>query len=224
MKKILSFVVLAVLCILTVRAQERAALWKSFLTSADKSEWKGIRFSYDHANMRYSGGNDIVRLGYNGFSVGYVQSFLLRHKLPLFLETGGGVNFLRRSYDGSEDVIVNKYSTNIFALSIPVNVVYKVDVCDKVTVKPYTGLYLRLNLTAKQKYEGGVGGYATEDDINLFDGDNAESWKRVQLGWRIGASAEYGCYSLGLGYAVDFNKIAYESRFGTLSLTLGMNF
>lgn len=223
MKKILSFVSLIVWCTLTVNAQERAS-WKSFLTSADKSAWKGIRFSYDHSNMRCSGGNDVVRLGYNGFSVGYVQSFLLGHKLPLFLETGGGVNYLHRSYDGSNGAVVNKYSTNILALSIPVNVVYKVNVCDKVTVKPYTGLYLRLNLMAKQNFEGGPEGYTVEDDINLFSGDNAESWKRVQLGWRIGASAEYGRYSVGLGYAVDFNKIAYESRFGTLSLTLGMNF
>lgn len=223
MKKILSFVMFVVLCVSAAHAQERAS-WKSFLTSADKATWKGVRLSYDHANMRFSGGNDLVRLGYNGLSVGYVQSFLLGHKLPLFLETGGGVNFLRRSYDGSEDVIVNKYSTNIFALSIPVNVVYKVRVSDRVTVKPYTGLCLRLNLMAKQKYEGGIEGHTVEDDINLFGGDDAESWKRVQLGWRIGASAEYGCYSLGLGYAVDFNSIADESRFGTLSLTLGMNF
>lgn len=221
MKKILSFLIL-VLSFATVICAQEYSSWKTLLTGADKATWKGVRFSYDHTNFRYSGGNDMVRLGYNGFSLGYVQSFLLGRKLPLFLETGAGVNFLRHSYDGSDDVIVNKYSTNVFALSVPVNVVYKIEVTDRISIKPYTGLYLRANLMAKQNAESGLNGKTYEDDVNLFDGDS-ESWKRVQLGWDVGVTAGYSRYNIGIGYAIDFNKIAYEAKLGTLSVRLGMN-
>lgn len=223
MKKLYLLLCICSMCTLAIRAQENVS-WKTRLTSADRTTWKGVRISYDHTNMRYSGGNDLKRIGYNGISAGYVHSFNLGRKLPLFLETGAGLDFFRHSFDGSEGRIVEKVSTNILGLNIPANVVYKINITDKIAVKPYTGLYLRLNLLAKEKFECGLTDNTSEEAVNLFDGDLGESWNRVQLGWQIGAAVDYGCYNVGVGYAIDFNPIAVDSRLGVFSLRLGLNF
>lgn len=221
MKKILSFLMLVIMCITVARAQGNGMLSTSTV-DADKATWKGLRFSYDHATERYTGKGNYDGVGFNGFSLGYVQAFRLGRKLPLFLETGAGVNFLRHCEDESEDDYVEKYSVNLFSLSVPVNVVYKFDLTDKVSIKPYTGLYLRLNLMAKEKEESGYTGKTAKESYNMFDGDNG--LKRVQLGWNVGVTLDYSRYNIGIGYALDFNEIEEESKFGTLSIRLGMNF
>lgn len=46
----------------------------------------------------------------------------------------------------------------------------------------------------------------------------------MQIGWRIGVTVDYGIYNVGVGYGIDFNKIADESKFGILSVNIGMDF
>ena len=220
MKKTLLLVLLCITYMATATAQSKDI--KAMLTKTDHTSWRGMRFSYNHSNMRYSGGDEVFKFGYNGFSLGYVQAFSIAKKLPLFIEAGAGIDFMRHSFDGSEGDMTDKYSINILALDIPVNVVYKVKLTNKINIKPYTGIYLRLNMLAKEKDEIGGNSETFKEDYNLFDGD--DGWKRVQLGWQIGAMADYSRYSIGLGYSIDFNEITESCKFGTLSVRLGYNF
>lgn len=63
-------------------------------SSSDNTPWKGLRFSYDRTFVNIDI-DDAPSQDMNGFSLGYVQSFSIAKKLPLFFETGAGINFAR---------------------------------------------------------------------------------------------------------------------------------
>lgn len=188
-------------------------------SSSDVPAWKGLRFSYDRTFMSYDykGAEDTDM---NGFSVGYVHSFNIAKSLPIFLETGAGINFAKwsESEDGAD------YSTTLLGLTIPVNFVYGISINDKLAIKPYTGLYLRANLMGKDKYEDD--GESSED--NLFDKDDMGgedyTWNRVQVGWQIGTTLDINKFNVGISYALDFNEIAEKQRTSNFSVRLGYNF
>ena len=136
--------------------------------SSDVEAWKGLRFSYDRTFVSADDdkseygkyGLDVD--GFQGFSVGYVQSFKIAKKLPIFFETGLGLNYARWSdsedYTEDEDGYngEDKYSMNSLGLTIPLNFVYGVKINDMLTIKPYTGFYLRINVMAKAKLKSEV--------------------------------------------------------------------
>ena len=175
--------------------------------------WKGLRLSYDIPFMSGDGKSESG----NGFSVDYAHSFNIAKSLPIFLETGAGINYAKwsESEDGAD------YSTTLLGLTIPVNFVYGISINDKLAIKPYTGLYLRANLMGKDKYE--------EDgesmDWNLFDKDETDpTWNRVQVGWQIGTTLDINKFNVGISYALDFNEIAEELKTSKFSVRVGYNF
>lgn len=188
-------------------------------SSSDVPAWKGLRVSYDRTFMSYDyeGAED---LNMNGFSIGYVHSFNIAKSLPIFLETGAGINFAKwsESEDGAD------YSTTLLGLTIPVNFVYGISINDKLAIKPYTGLYLRANLMGKDKYE--EDGESSED--NLFDKDDMGgedyTWNRVQVGWQIGTTLDINKFNVGISYALDFNEIAEKTKTSNFSVRVGYNF
>ena len=132
--------------------------------SSDVEAWKGLRFSYDRTfvTIDEKGAEDG---NMNGFSIGYVQSFKIAKKLPIFFETGLGLNFARESESESEDFQFgpyettqeDKWSTNTLGLTIPLNFVYGVKINDMLAIKPYTGFYLRVNVMSKNKHKREIG-------------------------------------------------------------------
>lgn len=59
-------------------------------SSSDNTPWKGLRFSYDRTFVNIDI-DDAPSQDMNGFSLGYVQSFSIAKKLPLFFETGAAL-------------------------------------------------------------------------------------------------------------------------------------
>lgn len=196
---------------------------KNALTKGDRSTWSGLRFSYDRSILKSTAEESELKQGFNGFTLAYVQSWGIAKRLPLFVEAGGGLSFSRHSFDSSEDGVTLKTSHNLLGLYVPANVVYKIAINDKIALKPYTGIYLRLGLLGKEKYEAGVEGNTSSDSYSVYGEDGCD-WKRFQLGWQIGVTADYQRYNFGIGYGIDFNKLAPEARFGTFSLRAGLNF
>ncbi len=105
----------------------------------------------------------------------------------------------------------------MLSLSIPINLVYGIRVNDALTIKPFTGFYLRANLFGKDKWSETYEDETVEGEYELFNdskdendekamGDNA--FKRVQFGWQIGATMDIRKFNIGIGYALDFNKLA----------------
>ncbi len=196
---------------------------KNTLSSSDRSTWSGIRFSYDRSILKSTGDYSNLKQGFNGFTLSYVKAWNISKRLPLFVEAGGGLSFSRHSFDNSEGDITLKTSHNLLGLYIPANVVYKINLNDKVALKPYTGIYLRLGLLGKEKYEAGVEGNTASDSYSVYSEDGCD-WKRFQAGWQIGLTAGYRQYNFGIGYGIDFNKMAPDARYRTFSLRLGLDF
>lgn len=205
--------------LLTCSSMSFAQITNGKSSSSDVPAWKGLRISYDRTFMSFA--EDVDDNNMNGFSLGYVHSFNIAKSLPIFLETGAGINFARYS-DSFEDF---EESVNTLGLTIPVNFVYGIGINDKLTIKPYTGLYLRANLMGKVKYEMN----GKSEDFNLFDKDDmkeldSDTWNRVQVGWQIGTTFDINKFNVGISYALDFNEIAEDTKTSKFSINLGYNF
>lgn len=198
----------------------------SFAQSSDVEAWKGVRFSYDRTFVNVDiDGYDAE--DYNGFSVGYEHAFKVAKKVPLFIQTGAGINFARCSEDYSEEGIKEEYKTTTLGLTIPVNLVYGVKINETLAIKPYTGFYFRVNLMSKTKWEYGLEGDTESGDVNNFDEDEVGedgTWNRCQVGWQIGATLDINQFNVGIGYALDFNEIAEKTKLGVFAVRLGYNF
>ena len=217
------FLLVCLLCGQTLLHAQFVEKTKSTLTDSDRSTWRGLRLAYDRSILKSTSDISDLKQGFNGLTVSYVQAWNISKRLPLFVEAGGGLSFSRHSFDSSEGNITLKTSHNLLGLYIPANVVYKISINDKLALKPYTGIYLRLGLLGKEKYEAGVEGNTASDSYSVYGEDSCD-WKRFQAGWQIGITADYGQYNFGIGYGIDFNKMAPEARFNTFSLRAGLNF
>lgn len=256
MKRINLFILLvALLCSSSTIAQDSGNMLKS-----NNEGWKGLRFSYDRtkAKVDVDGAFDYK---FNGASVGYVHAFKLAKKVPLFMELGGTINFAK--YKETEEQVIDmsdygysdmlteaEASITQLGLKIPLNIVYCVKINDNVSIKPYTGFYVRVNLMAKEKaklettisndlmndifYNLGSEAWAEfysslnfEEEVNCFDEDEIGReyvWNRAQVGWQIGASLDYKRINIGIGYALDFNEITEKTKCGIFSANIGVNF
>lgn len=215
-------------------------------SSGDVEAWKGIRFSYDRTFVNQDW-EDAEDADMNGFSIGYVQSWKIAKKFPIFFETGLGLNFARYGESESESTDIygytisaeNKWSTTTLGLTIPLNVVYGVQINDKLAIKPFTGFYLRVNLMSKStdKMEVGIpseltsyvdpNDYEWDYDYNNFDKDDVGedgTWNRVQFGWQIGTTLDINRFNVGISYGLDFNEIAEKVKNSSFSVRLGYNF
>lgn len=214
-----------------VNAQFANVSGTSSAVSSDVNAWQGIRFSYNHFTFDADGGSDLDPA--MGFELGYVKSFALSKSIPLFLETGANILWVTGEvsnesggfeYDGYDFYGNVKESVNMFALTIPVNVGYKFTIDDKFSVFPYLGLSLRGNISGKITEEVSVSGVGSEEeDIDMFDSDEGDG-DRFQIGWQIGATANYKKYSVGLSYGADFNEIMENISTNSLRISLGYNF
>lgn len=192
-------------------------------SSTNTAPWKGLRLSYDRSILKYSSEADDLKQGFNGLSAGYVQSFGFGSHLPLFFETGAGLSFSHHSFETSNDEVKSKVSHNLLGLYIPANIVYQIDITNGVSLKPYTGIYLRLGIIGKEKYEFEIGDISVSDSYSVYGEDGCD-WRRFQIGWQVGATLDFGTFNIGVGYGLDLNKIAPEARFGTFSVITGINF
>ena len=148
---------------------------------------------------------------FNGFNVQYIHGFHITNSLPLYIETGARLNTGFLSVD---DVDVTKMS-----LQIPVNVAYNFDLGSDVTLRPYTGFNLGVNLLGKAKDDGA--------SLNFFDKDDVAKdfrWNRVQGGWQIGVGADWKNIYLGIEYGIDFNELAKKLSTSTLTVNVGYQF
>ena len=179
---------------------------------SDVEAWKGFRFSYEHTFVSDEGD------GLNGFNVGYVHAFSIAKQYPIFFETGLGLDYNRWS-DSKGDY---KRAINQLGMTIPLNAVFGVKINDMLTLKPFTGFYLRINLMANEveKYDG------KKDTDNLFDDykDGGLEYKRANFGWQIGTTLDINRFNVGIMYGIDFNEIAEDCRQSNFQVRLGYNF
>lgn len=204
-------------------------------TNTPSEGWSSFYVQYNPGTVSPDEGED---LDFTGVSVGFNKYTSISQSAPLFLEYGAALQYSWNSEE--EDDITTKY--NMFSAKIPVNVTYAFAIPNsKITIAPYAGLNLRLNLFGNRKYEvDGLGSYEDEfweemeeeygikQEANLFDKDDMghkdATWKRFQIGWQIGVNVNFQKAYLGVSYGSDFTEIVKDCKMKTTSITLGYKF
>lgn len=116
----------------------------------------------------------------------------------------------------------------MISFKVPVNLLYKLEVSNSVSILPYVGLTARFNIVANEHLEFDNDD-CDDEDYNLFDkkdmGSKDATWKRLQLGYQIGTNVMFNDkWHLGLAYGSDFSEICKKTKFSTTSLTIGLDF
>jgi len=67
-----------------------------------------------------------------------------------------------------------------------------------------------------------------DSSVSMFDKDKVggkdNAWKRVQVGWQIGAGLSYKAFYFGLEYGLDFNELYKKCSTSDLTVSVGLNF
>lgn len=125
--------------------------------------WNTIYFQWNPSSFVPDKGESE---SFTGLSIGYNKAFSLSHSLPLYIDTGLGVQYSFYSKDITEDVAnelgVTKTSiatllrpeekVKMFSAKIPISLAYTFHIPDtKLALIPYIGVDMRLNIIGKAK-------------------------------------------------------------------------
>ncbi len=233
MKKVLFTLVAFIMC---ASMQAQIVSSRSSITKVEKVDDGSFGTFYLQYNSSKFDPKHGDELDFNGFSIGYNKAFSVSNSIPLFVETGIGLqlsfyseeeSFEVEDYDGYYSYTTSyDVEDKVFmgSAKIPVNVMYKWDVPNsKISIAPYAGLNFRVNIGANRTISYGD----EEEEYDLFDEDDMgedNAWKRFQAGWQIGVNAYLNKLVLGVSYGSDFSEIAEDCKIKTTSVTLGICF
>ncbi len=237
MKKIkLIAAAVAVCAAMPAMAQFTGAGASNAASSADNENYQRITVGYNGIFASPKGGESTTL---NGFAAGYTYGLSLSSAMPLYLEFGGQL-----AYGSGSD------KTSLMSIGIPVNVAYRFNITDAISVTPYTGLNFRVNVIGKayginmfsgksdDNNDWGDGwedweDYSTYssrgddydwDDEDLYGDADDWKWKRFQMGWQIGAGVNFNKWYAGLRYELDFIKLQKYLNTSTLNVSVGYTF
>lgn len=190
-------------------------------------QYYGVRLGYNLANI--SSSNASVDMdSYGGFTFGAFYGIQLANSTPLWLEAGltysekGGKNnsFLTQQTLADGTVgreYVQKKTTRLIYLQVPIVVKYAFDVADDFYVQPFLGGFLSLGVGGKTKLYDDRRSYDSFDDFNRLDG-----------GLRIGCGAEYQMIYAEVGFDFGIANINDDdftsARNQNFFVNVGVNF
>ena len=184
---------------------------------------------------------------FTGFSAGYNHAFSLSQSIPLYVETGVGIQYsfwsgdtpfpYKRNNDSRNyEYKINDAKIKMLSAKVPLSIAYKFEIPNsKVSIIPNAGIDFRFNFLAKLNHD------KLKESINLFDEDLSylneggydsdiklgETWKRFQVGWHVGVNIMFNNqFMIGGSYGTDFSTIwnYFDCKMRTGSVTLGYCF
>ena len=183
----------------------------SSMSASNQEGWSTFYVEWNPSSFQQKHYDDE---SFTGFSVGYNRATCVSGTVPLFVETGLGVQY--SYWSGVGDI-------KLLSAKVPVELLYAWQLPNtSVTLIPHAGLNLRFNILGTLSFEG--------DDLNLFDKDDmdyngSDVWKRFQVGWQIGVKARFNKgFMIGASYGTDFSEIVKNVKVATTSITLGYTF
>lgn len=173
-------------------------------------------------------------MGLNGFGISYTHGFPISQRYPMFIEVGGGFNFLFRNLSDKDHGYKQALNTSLITLEVPVNYVYRFNVGSDWTIAPYAGLNFRAHLMFKDKIKISGGNSSINYNYDNFKKNGAfygltgHAYNRCTLGWQIGVGAQYKPLYFGLSYGTDFLRFySYQGVHaleGTFKINVGFTF
>lgn len=168
----------------------------------------GMRASYNSVNL----GNTDEALNLHGASFGYHIRIPLSLYSPVYLETGGGANYMGGN-------LTDDSRMDVWSIYAPVHIGYCYTLERGVDIFPYAGLNLRCNLAGHLKSDGRKYDFFDRDEVG------PESvMKRYQAAYTIGISFTFNGFVLGTSFMQDLTDIASGTKVSMAQLTLGFNF
>lgn len=215
-----------------------AALLMAGIPVAKAEGYNRISFSYDW--QKYGMNKDMAifvnadpdaqkeGLNMNGFGIEYTHGFGIAKNA--FIETGlgftagYGTKNAVKSLESKEYWFQENMKYSNYCFKIPVNIAYRIPVSDELSISPYAGLNLKINIASlvKFRYKTNIpeetitadedivflntGSYSLFDERECFllMGNKDYTWNRLQAGWQIGANVNFKSFSFGVEYGMDF--------------------
>ena len=181
--------------------------------SEESEAWDGIRVSYNSFAIEDDSYVDYDKTG--AFEVGYVKAFSISNSMPLFLETGASLLWAKGDIFDEQGL---KISMDMMSINIPVNLAYKFDIKESISIVPYAGLFLRYNLSGEIE----TSGYGNKVTMDMFDEDEGDG-DRLQYGLQVGATVDFNKFSVGVSYGFDINEIMEDVKTNKLAFTVGFS-
>lgn len=170
-------------------------------------------------------GADLYGVGFD-----YIHGFPVAKKL--FVEVGASVDIsgctskTDKIRDKDYDWIMLEEKLRNVSLRVPVNLAYSIRISDNVTLVPFLGLNLRMNVVYKlrDKITSSLPDYRMDTGwLNLLSssednmGSSALTWNRFQVGWQAGFGFNISKFYVGVEGGTDFVP-AYSYSQGDVKL------
>lgn len=141
-------------------------------------------------------------------SLGFLKSAQVVNTLPLHLEYGVNLQYMFGNDESSLLSVKTTYSASNVALNVPLHASFDIAL-GQISIIPYAGINLRLNLLGQQVVETKIGNTVTTSEVDLYDtSDNdgaagESAWKRFQTGLSYGVALRFGAITLSAGITSD---------------------
>ena len=182
------------------------------------SNYNRFNFSYSTLKLSEFGLEDT----YPGFRFGWTGGYSVVETVPFFLETGVDFSFNTKVLE--EDKYSKEKSTTA-SLIVPLQLAYKLSFQNGAYISPYTGFHFKVNVLGKDTETSYH--YDETESYNWFDEDYG-SYRRFQMGWRIGGNIGYKAFNFNVGYMLDFIPLCKEGgekiKTSSVHVGIGVNF
>ena len=188
------------------------------MVTNDCSNYNRFNFSYSTLKLSEFGLEDT----YPGFRFGWTGGYSVVETAPFFVETGIDFSFNTKVLE--EDKYSKEKSTTA-SLIVPLQLAYKLSFQNGAYISPYTGFHFKVNVLGKDTETSYH--YDETESYNWFDEDYG-SYRRFQMGWRIGGNIGYKAFNFNVGYMLDFIPLCKEGgekiKTSSVHVGIGINF
>lgn len=188
------------------------------MVTNDCSNYNRFNFSYSTLKLSEFGLEDT----YPGFRFGWTGGYSVVETAPFFVETGIDFSFNTKVLE--EDKYSKEKSTTA-SLIVPLQLAYKLSFQNGAYISPYTGFHFKVNVLGKDTETSYH--YDETESYNWFDEDYG-SYRRFQMGWRIGGNIGYKAFNFNVGYMLDFIPLCKEGgekiKTSSVHVGIGVNF
>ncbi len=205
---------------------------------AHSEDYEHVSASYECSFLKptkeFKSTDDVIQL--HGGYLNYAHGFQLRERT--FLETGIGISALTGNAEPMMDTdgnALNQKITNCY-LKLPVNLVYRLPLDDKLSLSLFAGIAGKCNLYYKSKVSAGNSAIPgldvsyTSDLLSLSEMGENNVWHRWQVAWQIGAGLNIKSVYIGISGGSDiippYSHRGTKARMNSASInvTVGYTF
>ncbi len=194
--------------------------------------WCGVRAGVNFSNLVSS---DYNTQYLTGFNVGAVYAVPASKVIPIYIETGLSFQMKGARDRGFLTESLTDSRLEIYALELPVTILYNTPINREWSVQPFVGLYYSIAMAGSAEIGGEWFNPYEKYLLQRFRDNTPQQLQllhRSDFGMRIGVSTTYRDIFFGVAYDAGFLNIyapeyrgdGFEASSCSLSLNMGYNF